>query len=260
MGGIDVARWGEDISPFANPAGSVVRRASVSLTHGLLLADQNLSALSLQFPLGGGRGGLALMGRLVNHASVPRFDVGGERLSSLEPQDMSLGMAGGYRIGGLSLGGGVHYIQENLDVAKGSGFAYDLGGVLQLGPVRLGAAGTNLFGSLDYDGERFDLPEKFSAGGAWTIRPAHLELAVAYNDRREDSEELAFGLQWSLFQEILTLRGGYVSTLDSSTDAAFSPYRFGFSVGHSGIALDYAYIPHEQLGQMHFFALRWTGR
>ncbi len=260
MAGTDVARWAQGISPFANPAAAATRRPAVALTHGLLLADQNLSALSVQLPLQGGRGGLAIMGRMVNHAKVPRFDTGGNRLASLSPQDLSLGLAYGYRFGMLTLGGGAHYVQENLDIAKGTGFAYDLGGLLQLGPAKLGLSGTNLFGSLDYDGENYDIPRNISAGGAVRIQRAHLELTAAYNDRQFGSEELAFGLQWSWFQGILTLRGGYVSTLDSATDESFSPYRFGFSVGHSGIAVDYAYVPHQELGQVHFFAIRWLGR
>ena len=47
---------------------------------------------------------------------------------------------------------------------------------------------------------------------------------------------------------------------ESGSSESFSPYRFGFSVGAASLALDYAYVPHESLGQAHLIALRWAGR
>lgn len=260
FGGANVARFSQGVSPFANPAGAVVLETQVGLTHGIWLAEQSVSALNIQLPTMGGRGGLAVLGRMVNHATVPRFDQGGQRLGSLNPQDLSVGMAYAMRFGRVSLGAGTHYVQENLEVAKGTGFAYDLGVLLDMGPLRLGAAGINLFGTLDYDGEKYEIPETVSVGASYRPSWRNLELTALFHDRRFGDQDLALGMQWTGLNGVLSLRGGYVALTQSSADKSFAPYRFGFTIAHSSLALDYAYVPHEELGQAHLLALRWGAR
>ena len=258
MGGADVARISHGISPFANPAGSAVKFSSATLTHELWLAEQRVNALSIQMPLQKGRSGLALTGRMVNHATVPRFDANGARMGSLEPQDLSLGASYAMRFGMVTFGAGAQYIQENLEVAKGTGFSFDLGALLDVGPARFGVSGTNLFGYLNYDGSSYDPPRRIAGGVA--VAPPNLhdvELVAQYNDRRYGDKDLALGAQWSALRGVLNLRAGYVALTQSSQEESFSPVRFGFTIAHSGLALDYAYVPHKELGQAHLLSLRW---
>jgi hypothetical protein len=257
MGGADVARFSHGISPFANPAGSAVTHSSATLTHELWLAEQRVNALSVQMPLQKGRSGLALTGRMVNHATVPRFDASGARMGSLEPQDLSLGAAYAMRFGMVTLGAGAQYIQENLEVAKGTGFSFDLGALMDVGPARVGVAGTNLFGYLDYDGSSYDPPRRLAGGVAVSPGLHDLEFVAQYNDRRYGDKDLALGAQWSGMHGILNLRAGYVALTESAQQESFSPLRFGFTIAHSGLALDYAYVPHKELGQAHLLSLRW---
>jgi len=260
MGGADVARSLSGIAPFSNPAGAVARRSGLGLTHGIWLAEQTVDALTVQLPLQQGRGGLALMGRMVRHASVPRFDAGGARLTSLEPNDLSVGLAYAARLGRFRVGVGAHYLQENLDIAKGTGFAYDLGVLMDVGPVRLGAAGTSLLGSLDYEGESYDIPQRVALGASFRPGWREVELTAQFSDRRYGDQDVSFGVEWTGLRGALSLRGGYVALTESGASESFSPYRFGFTVGAASLALDYAYVPHETLGQAHLIALRWTGR
>jgi len=257
MGGADVARFSHGISPFANPAGSQVASSSATLTHELWLAEQRVNALSIQMPLQKGRSGIALTGRMVNHASVPRFDANGTRMGSLEPQDLSLGAAYAMRFSRLTLGAGAQYIQENLEVAKGTGFSFDLGALLDLGPARVGVSGTNLFGYLDYDGSKYDPPRRLAGGVAVSPGLHDVEFVAQYNDRRYGDKDFALGAQWSGMHGILNLRAGYVALTESSQQESFSPLRFGFTIAHAGLALDYAYVPHKELGQAHLLSLRW---
>jgi len=257
MGGADVARISHGISPFANAAGSAVNFSSATLTHELWLAEQRVNALSIQMPLQKGRSGLALTGRMVNHATVPRFDANGDRMGSLEPQDLSLGATYAMRFGMVTLGAGARYIQENLEVAKGTGFSFDLGALLDVGPARFGVAGTNLFGYLKYDGSSYDPPRRIAGGVAVSPGFHELEFVAQYNDWRYGDQDLALGAQWSALRGVLNLRAGYVALTQSSHEGSFSPVRFGFTIAHSGLALDYAYVPHKELGQAHLLSLRW---
>lgn len=260
-GGADVARPESGISPFANPAAAVTDQTSVSFTHVQWLVQQRVNAMQVRVPLDQGRGGLAFTGRFVDHGSIPRFDSQGAALRSLEPVDLSFGVAYGVRFDRFIFGVGGEYLQENLDITKGTGYTADAGMLVDLGPVRVGAAAHSLVGSMEYaNGETYDLRQRLSFGVSYFAMQNRVEANVQYTDVAELGALQTLGIHWHAVPGTLVLRAGLEGATDPAYSDAFSPYRFGFQVSRGTLALDYAFVPHEELGQAHMVGLRWSGR
>lgn len=258
-GGAEVARPAALLSPFANAAAAQTQSTTVSIAHVQWLADQRVDAFSLRVPLGPGRYGLALGGQLVDHGSVPRFDAGGSELAPLRPRDMGLGAALGARFGSLHLGAGARYVQEDLDVRRGNGYAFDAGALLMVGPARLGVAARGIGGRMDYEGDGgYSIPAQLAAGASWRQPGSRVELGAEYGETQGEGTSLRGGIHFDAMPNTLVLRAGYHHTADAGS--GFSPLRLGFGLSALGITLDYAFLPHDELGQAHMLGLRWSGR
>lgn len=260
-GGADVARSLSQLSPFANPAAAATTRTTGGVSHVSWLADQNVSAAHLRMPLPGRAGGVAVYGLWMDHGEIPRFDLTGSEAPALNPRDLSLGAAYGYQLGRFSFGAGVRYIEEDLAIERGTGMAYDFGVILNAGQWRMGASALGVGGSLKYeDGTNFDIPRRLALGLSYRPWRDNLEADLQLANLSDvDGNVGSIGLHWHALPGTLVFRGGADLGGEASGDE-FKGYRFGFGVAHAGVSIDYAFVPHQELGHAHLFGVRIGGR
>jgi len=131
-------------------------------------------------------------------------------------------------------------IQDEIYGERKSVFAADLGGIVSLGKWRVGASIENLGGEID-DGVK--LPRTIRTGINYTYSGFSLSSQFRRNIVEKENI-ISFGAEYGL-ENITFLRMGY------RTGESFGGFSAGLGIKLGKFKIDYAWVPHENLGNNH---------
>ncbi len=241
---------------YWNPAGlSKVKDMQILLTHTAWYEDVNHEYAGFVYPLKSGRSALGVSVTYLGTSFEKR--AGDTEAADSNGSIADMAIAGGYGrelIWGFQGGVIAKYIHSRLDTDSAGTFGFDAG--LQRSykkdKVVLGLAATNLGGSLKYISDTVALGQTLDLG--LMIRNMFIENLTFAADARS----LVNGSNMSL-------NGGLEYKLLIANDWSLSP-RIGFKAydsqiscglgfGQTSYQIDYAFVPHAELGQSHRFSL-----
>ncbi|MBI5202532.1 MAG: PorV/PorQ family protein [Elusimicrobia bacterium] len=164
----------------------------------------------------------------------------------------------GYGIGlssRASVGAAFKLIDQNLDNAKGSAAALDLGGLWTGNKLRLAAGARNLGSSVKFRGSSDPLPRTLYAGAAWAFDERRL-VSLDVRAPRDGALELSGGAEYCRPFDSVTgcLRGGLnTATMEA---AGLGGLSLGGGVGMGTLRFDLAWVPYGDLGSTFRYSLR----
>ncbi len=249
------ASRGDLASSQWNPAGlSDVRSPRVGLMHGAWFEGLSLEWLGYGIDVGD-RGGAAVALTFLRSDAIARFDAFGEPDGEFHVYDAALSAGYGHRFGDrLALGVTARGIRQSVDGRGASGFAADVGLSTRAGSTSLSAVARNLGPDVDFDGDAAPLPTTYVVAAAQPLLGERVVLTGAANLPVHYHDDLRVGAEWMATRQV-ALRAGYRYVLEAGTDDQLTGPTFGVGFGMSGIRLDYAYQPFEDLGDTHHIAL-----
>ena len=250
LGNASATLGGEVWAAANNPAGlgSITRpTAGLYFENRYLIPSLNLAAVAVALPLGevapAATGLPARASRGVVAAEAQRF--GGALYSELR-----LGVAYGYRLGGVSIGGRLDALQVSFqDLGSRRALAASLGGQADILPQRL-TLGVHLYNLTqarlaEYQDER--VPTVLRAGLAYRPGKQVLLLAEAEKDVEHEAG-LKAGVEYQPVPAV-AVRLGYASLSQQASG--------GVGVRAGDFQLDYAAGWHSALGLSQYFSLGW---
>jgi hypothetical protein len=279
MGGAFTAVADDAYSVYWNPAGMAqVTRQSIALNHAEFIEKVNSQFASYVLPFNQLKGSLGFGLTYVDLGKIDKTTDQGGMPSSDGTANVNsyAGTVGwGQAVGDrLALGGNVKFINQNLAGTTGSGFAADLGALVDVVPDRLmlGVSVLNLGPKMKTGTTDEDLPRTLTAGLAFRAIPRKLLFAVDGSKEKATDFQLRLGGEYT-FQERYILRVGYQDTFDAkgglSAGAGYiwhaysegSTDFFGQydskNVQSSGvdIRIDYAYVDYGDFDATHRIGL-----
>ena len=140
--------------------------------------------------------------------------------------------------------------------------AFDFGTQFHTGYKSLvfGMSVRNFSKEIKYVEEGFQLPLVFNLGISMDLvdfmeeelgEDHSLYLSIDASHYRSHAEQIKIGLDYCI-QEVISLRGGYISSNDESG------FSFGAGIKYSGAAFDYAYTPFGILGTVQRMTVRFS--
>lgn len=141
----------------------------------------------------------------------------------------------------VTAGARVHFVNESLGSASGTGYGVDLGLQARRGAFGFGAAARNLGGKMKYDSGSYDLPSVIGVGAAWTDARSGVRLALDANFPHAYYNDVRVGGEWT-WQQRVALRAGYRMELGAPTGEPLGGPSFGFGTGVNGLWFDYAFL------------------
>ncbi|MDI6794987.1 MAG: PorV/PorQ family protein, partial [bacterium] len=156
----------------------------------------------------------------------------------------------------LSCGVSLKMINQKIkDDAANLGFALDLEGLYQtnIPGLSLGFALQNLGNKVKFHQEEDDLPLSFRIGGAYN--QGALTLVSDMIKVKDSAVSLGLGGEYR-FREMVAVRGGY--HLGEGTDGTGLTFGLGANMSQETyqFQFDYAYIPYDDLDDVHRFSAR----
>ncbi|MEO7868872.1 MAG: PorV/PorQ family protein [Candidatus Eisenbacteria bacterium] len=161
---------------------------------------------------------------------------------SFNVSNMALGVRVARPFGNVVLAGlGMHWVNEDLGDAKGSGLGFDAGLQAHSGPFGFGLAARNVGGQMKYAAGSYDLPGVFGAGVSWSHPSTGLRVNLDANFPNAYYNDVRMGAEWR-WQDRMALRAGYRKELGAPSDEPLSGPSFGLGVGAGGMWMDYGYL------------------
>lgn len=152
----------------------------------------------------------------------------------------------------LSTGLNLKFISEKLENEDANAFAFDLGALYKTGipNLVLGLNIQNVGTKIRFITQSASLPLNWKFGLAYNLFPTY-PVILTLDANKSENRDIYFGLgaEWWLGNN-LALRIG--RKFDSRIDDEF---RFGVGLKVEDLRLDYAYIPHNILGDTHQFSV-----
>jgi len=241
-------------SLFSNPAGlATLRRSQITLCSDLGWAGNFEETAVVSLPLG--MGGLGFAGSYLSYGTLEGRDEAGSLAPNYGADRMVFQAGGGWKLApGLFLGASLRGLREKLEEKTYSFLVPDLGAMVEpLKGLKIG---------LDYahggwGDAGIQLVSTLRSGLSWedSLDSSSRFLITVGNCLELNSlDYLQAGAEFS-FRSTYFLRAGYQSGL---TSGGFAGLSFGAGVDLGGFLLDYAYLPHGELGDTHRFSLGYT--
>lgn len=221
MGGAFTAVADDISASYWNPAGlATLKKQEATFSHLQFIQDIKSEYAAYAYPLKKMKGTLSASINYLNLGKVERRDDTG----ALVGGDLSLtGMAitAGYSqqvMPTVFLGGNVKMIQQDLDVASGSGMAFDAGILVVVIPdkLSLGAAVANMGPKLKTGTVAEDLPTTMRGGAALKLIPNKLLVALDVEQPTDSDTKIRAGAEFYV-TPMLALRGGYEQQSDAGS-------------------------------------------
>lgn len=177
-----------------------------------------------------------------------------EPISEFDAVNSALGASVGARLTkSFAVGLTGHYLYHKIHVESSDGYAFDAGAFYRT-PVKglsVGAAVNHLGHVSEFIEDDVTLPATVRGGATYEriISGAGTFLVTAEGAGVKDNTPLFRGGFEFRAPQFVALRLGYTEGLDTQDIS------FGFGLFHSGIQIDYAYVPYkEELGEGHRFS------
>jgi len=291
MGGAFVSLANDMSSLYWNPSGIArINRPEALVSHSLWLADIRHDFAGIGLPFGD----FGTIGFSVTAMTMPDMEVTTEAFPEGTGEMFS---ATSYAFGfsyarnltdWFSIGATLKYVRETIYHSSSSAFAIDIGTLFTtpFQGIRLGVSITNFGEKLQITGEdllvqkdidesqygnnssvnaylstdKFDLPLVLRlsiSGDAFKSSHQRLTLAVDASHPNDNTESVSAGFEYSMFNDLLMLRGGARSLFQRGTEES---YTFGGGTRYDissliEIRLDYAYQSFGRLKNVHTFSL-----
>ncbi len=293
MGGAFVGVTSDASAMYWNVAGlTQLTESEASFSHTNWLADISFNYGAVSFPLGE----IGIVG--INFTSMSMAEM--ERTTETQPEGTGESFGAGSIAVGVSyaraladwfsIGGNVKYINEHIWNSSATGLALDIGtlfttpfpglkfgaGISNFGAkMKIGGddllvqkdispdAGNNANVNANLTTESFDLPLILRIGLAYepfNTETHQLILTMDATHPNDNSESLSFGAEYSLFQRLLSLRGGYRSLGYRDSEEEFTlgaGVQYEVSPGLVARA-DYAFEKFGRLKDVHTFSFGIT--
>lgn len=255
MGGAFVGVANDVNSVFWNPAGlTQMEKREFSAMYNVWFADINHGSLAYSQPVGE-NAAFAISVIWLQSEIEKRVGDTEDPDSLFNAYSFAAGLSGSYALipDVFSLGGTVKYIGQDFDVADSNGAAADLGGLIQMGNLSLGASAQNIKLHMSIDDAT--LPLSIRAGGAYQFTRDSV-IAGEFSKLGAGDPSYHIGLEkW--IREILAIRVGYViGSGDNPRDglsAGLGLRAYGTKPLEAvSFQFDYAYVPDgDGLGDTH---------
>lgn len=290
MGGAFVSVANDASAMYWNPAGIArLSQPEVLLTHARWIADINYNYAGIVLPLSS----LGTIG--FNFTSLTMGEM--ERTTEEQPDGTGeFFSAGSFAVGvsygrnltdWFSIGGNVKYVRETIWNSSASAFAVDIGTLFTtpFKGVKFGAGISNFGEKMRITGDdllvqkdispnhgnnaninanlatdRFDLPLNLRIGLSYeplVSEDQYLVIAVDASHPNDNSESINIGGEYSLFNRMLAIRGGYKAFGVSNSEERIT---LGGGIAYEvtpGVTakIDYAYENFGRLSNIHKFAV-----
>ncbi|MCK4548083.1 MAG: PorV/PorQ family protein [Candidatus Eisenbacteria sp.] len=251
MGGAFSTVADDASATYWNPAGCIdVGDTEVLLSHAGWV--QGIDMENVAIARSHGDHGFGLSFTVLRTDEIEMRDVDGTRIGHFRFFDFAIQGSYAHNIGDRLVGGvSVKALYEQIDEETATGFAVDIGGILNL-PVdglRVGACVQHLGAKMKFIDESFDLPLTIRGGLSYRLTVPFLsdESIVAFEIQkpREDDLKTHFGIEVGLVEK-LALRFGYRTGYDNQNVSV------GVGIPVNKYRLDYAYVPfYSDLGDVH---------
>ena len=290
MGGAFVAVATDASAMFWNPAGTArMFQSEAVFTHANWLADINFNYGGIVLPLGE----LGTVG--INFTSLSMAEM--ERTTEEQPEGTGQTFsAGSFAVGvsygrnltdWFSIGGNVKYINEHIWNSSATGLAIDVGtlfttpfpglkfgvGIANFGTkLKIGGDdllvqkdispnnGNNANVNANLSTESFEIPLILRIGVSYEpIVDDDQQLTIAADavHPNDNSESVSFGGEYSLFQKIFSVRGGYKALGARDSEEQFTlgaGIKYGVG-GNLTVKVDYAFQKFGRLSNVHQFGV-----
>ncbi|OQA90308.1 MAG: hypothetical protein BWY26_01444 [Elusimicrobia bacterium ADurb.Bin231] len=179
------------------------------------------------------------------------FDANGIETGDFKISDLSVMPAFAYRVTPeLSCGVGIKGISQKLHDESGSSVAADMGVFYRFARQRV-AAGVSLVNvgkGVKFIDERDPLPMTFKLGGSWELSTGNLILLEVLKPN-DDTLKQRIGFEYHII-EPMWLRMGWKISGRKFED--YTGFTSGFGLRFGRFYLDYAFVPHSNLGSSHY--------
>lgn len=228
---------------FYNPAAIADQRlAEISSMYGDWFADTTYQYLGLVVPVNN-IGPLGISYNALNYGSIPAYTSSGARTGEVTALDSLITLSWAKRINKkLAWGLNLKYISQKLDTTTANSIAADIGIKYDLNQmIKLAVVTKNQLARLRFISEEASVPTPIVFGLAFL--PSAIDsfkLSLDYNMMQREDNYINIGAEYS-FNNYFSLRFG----------SARSKLQGGVGFASPFFALDYAYVPYENLGATH---------
>ena len=293
MGGANIAYTNGIEAIHWNPAGvsNLGYKASGLASTMQIFNTINVNYLALGFNAGN-LGNLAFSLKSFDFGDIPlttEEDMDGASGATYSPSFVTVGLTYAKKLTNtIGIGLTTKLISESVPRASATAVAFDFGiqydGLGGLDGVAFGITvkniGTNmkyegsaLLSRADQDGSKYtdyrkietasaDLPTSVEFGLGYkrnVMEKADMTLSTVFMNHNYGYDQLKFGAEY-MYDNMLAIRAGYVSSMDMPSDEALHSVTFGagftYKVGTATLGLDYVFRPAEYFDAENMFALR----
>jgi hypothetical protein len=258
MGGAFVGVANDVNSVFWNPAGlTQMEKRELTGMYNAWLSGINYGSGAYSQPIGK-NAAVAISGIYLQSEIERRLDDTEEADSVFNAYSYAIGLSASYALMPkmFSLGGTVKYLGQNFDVAESSAIGADLGALVKLSNLQVGASVQNitLNTSNDYN-QDLSLPFSFRVGAGLQFQQDSI-ISAELNKIGEADMTYHIGLEkW--FRKVLAIRAGYcIGSNDNPKNglsAGFGLRAYGTKpLEKMNFQMDYAYVPDSDgMGDTH---------
>lgn len=242
---------------FWNPAGlQRLNRAELQLNHTQVFADQTLSAASVGWPYWRG-GQRETWGVGVSYLTMEPFDVVSQNttVGRATVSEGSAALSYARPIGNLHLGATAKYVQQDLYVADGQTYAFDVGILRQSENERWawGLSAVNMGPAMRVGQQNVALPLAIRTGvsGLFSTRSrGDWLMSVQADAPADDQPQGRLGIEYRT-----RLGNGWRTAVRAGarTDPAQGPWALGASLERESLALHYTFSENDTLGDVNRF-------
>jgi len=247
-----------EMSAITNPAIIPFLSRTIILTHSIYLQDTSYSVGDLNIPINK-TSGINFSFCYFDMGSMTRTikDVSGYSESgSFNANDKVCALSYGTKIydsfyGGLSL----KYINQTIDNISYSGIAASLSTLCFISDSTFFSLGINNFGP---DVKGYSLPSNLSLGISSELTNTLLGIVQIDDYYNDDFVECKFAIEKS-FGDIFHIRTGYIlptKQYGGTNNSFLTNFTLGAGLKIKGFFVDYAWLPKEDLGNVHMFTIR----
>ncbi|MBU0700976.1 PorV/PorQ family protein [bacterium] len=231
---------------YYNPAGlGFIEKAEVSLTHTSWLEDIGIEYGGLAYPLVDGHA-IGMNMTYLHTQDIIERDIQGTATGRFRVYNLSAGLSYGYQVTKkVSLGASLKHISESNPWSKTSTNAVDAGVMWHpLSYISLGASIQNIGRGIKASKNEYNLPLISRIGMAYKpIDNCVLIMDCISFDGKKSF--MAAGIEYGISQAMI-LRAGYETNHENMVSFSGG---MGLKIGE--YHLDYAFVPHDDLGLTH---------
>jgi hypothetical protein len=254
---------------YWNPAALTnIRKRSATQMHAAYIGSSYFDYSAYGQNLGS-KGAFGAGLQYFSAGGITQTDATGTDVGSINPYDLAISLGYAYKlegsvlqpVNGFSIGLAGKFIQSRI-LTTAQTEAADFG---VLSPpyfnerLQMAFTATNLGGTMKFDADKENLPLTLKLGSSYKITD-HWLTALDVSFPRNDNPYGALGTEYQLVTSgswKMSGRTGFNSQTIGSVDG-FTGVSFGFGIGNSLLAMDYAFVPLGGIGQSNRISLTCT--